>query len=333
MRIQVNELPQQMAGFENLAQFRAAQASDSYRHLAPLPKDAQELFDKVVVDVALERLQFVKALLARGLRYNLDNWLAVPSLYWEKISEQGHAIRTMTPGSKGERALPARSGRYLPIYATIDDFGVDIRTLLASRRSGAPLDTTFIAQATRRVEESVEDAALNGGITIDTNHVTYGLLNAPNANTFTYVDNEAWTASGHSGEDCLADLESAIQASFAANYFGPFIFAIPTNYSVKIETTDFKANSSLTIRQRLEEVRVANQNIEIVTVDRMPADRTALIQTTNNVVDIVVGDEPTPVTWSPEPGWQYLGAVMACMVPRFKSDYDSQSGITLGNKT
>lgn len=303
---------------------------EEFRAAAPLPKDAQEAVDNTVIQVGLERLVIVQDLIAEGLTYPLSNWLSVLELYWEKISKAGHAVRTMTPGTRGENQLQDRSGERIPIYATIDDFMFNIRILLAAERNGAPLDTSMVSQATRRVNESIEDAAINGaGIQIGGNSVP-GLLNAPNAATQAYVDNEAWTAAGHSGEDILTDVLNFIDALQANKKYGPYNLYVPTLYGTKL-VEDFKANSDKTIQQRLEEIVVGGRPLRIRVADQLPANRTALVQMTNDVVDVVMGQEPAPISWEDGPGWNRMFAVLACIVCRFKDDYDGNSGVCLGN--
>ena len=52
-----------------------------------------------------------------------------------------------------------------------------------------------------------------------------------------------------------------------------------------------------------------------------------MIQMTRNVVDLVVGMQPTMLEWSGEGGLQSFFKVMAIMVPRIKSTSSGQSGV------
>lgn len=314
-----------MARFTSMEELRA---------LTPLPKDAQELIDTAVLSVQLDRLVIVRDLIEAGLVYNLPNWLSVPELYWEKESKTGHAQRTMVPRTREENQLADREGTRIPIYCTIDDFTIGIRELLASERAGAPLDTSHITQATRRVNEAIEDAMINGGPTVGGNS-SPGLLNAPSVNTNAYVDNEAWDATGHTGNDILADVLAMADLLRADRFYGPYRLYVPVDYGNKLNEnyTDGTTTQDYTILERLERLRFGGQNLIVREADLLPDDRTILMQMTDNVADVVMGQEPAPVSWEDGPGWNFYHAVLACVVPRVKDTYDNQSGICVGNTT
>lgn len=306
------------------------------RTLAPLPKDAQELIDRATVQVGLDRLVIVGDFINAGLTFNLPDPLSVMELYWEKEAKVGHAQRTMLPGARNENQLAERTGTSIPIYCTTDDFSLNIRTLRASERAGAPLDTSTVSQTTRRVNEAVEDACIkgwtdDGGSTLVSvnGNTAPGLLNAPNVNTFTYVDNEAWTAAAHSGEDILTDVLSAIDQLQADRMYGPYNVYVPTTYDNKLNQ-DFKANSDKTIRQRLEEISVVRS---VKAADQLPSNRVVVVQMTSDVMDIVVGQMPIPVSWEDGPGWNRNFVILAFLIPRVKDTYSGQSGICVGNTT
>lgn len=301
--------------FGSVAELRAA---------APLPVDTERLIDQAVVKVGRERLTLVSDLLSMGLTYNLPNWLSVPTLYWEKIGEAGSAKRTMVPKARGERQIMDREGQTIPIFCTWDDFSFDVRELAAAERVGAPLDTTHTEQATRNVNEAHEDCALNGGPTIAGNTV-YGILNEPNVNTMNFSSGEAWTAVAHDGEDILGDVGTMIDGLQADKKYGPYYLYVNAPYGRKLMTTDFKANSALTIMQRLEET-----GLTVRIADKMPANTVAMVQMTSDVVDIVVGQQPTPVSWQDGSGWETFFVVLSCLVPRVKADIDGNSGIIVG---
>ncbi len=306
---------------------------DEMRNLAPLPKDAQEAIDSAVIQVGLDRLVITADVMAEGLTFNLPDPLSVLELYWEKQSKAGYAQRTMTPGTRGEDQLSDRTGVRIPIYATTDDFSFGIRVLRAAERAGTPLDTNGVSQATRRVNEAIEDAFINGaGLTVD-GETAPGLLNAPNVNTQAYVDTEAWTHANHSGQDILDDVLNMIGTLQADRKFGPYNLYIPTTYGNEINKNfgDGVTTFDMTIRQRLEAIKAGGRDLRIRVADQLPTDRTALVQMTSDVVDVVVGQEPTVVSWQDGPGWNRFFVVLAFMCPRVKDDYDGGSGICVGD--
>lgn len=335
--LRISSLDQMPASMGSLAQalLQSGGNIEAMRSLAPLPKDSQELIDAAVVNVGLDRLVVAADVIAAGLTFPMPNWLGVMELYWEKAAKIGDARRTMTPGSRGERQMPDRDPARIPIYATLDDFSFHIRVLLASQNGGAPLDTSGVEQATRRVNESIEDSFINGAALQVGGLTAPGLLNAPNANSQLFVDGESWTDANHSGEDILTDVLNMIGVEQGDKKYGPYNLYIPTEYGNKINE-DFKSNSDKTIRQRIEEV----QEISAVRVaDLMPGDaavggpKTAMVQMTNDVVEAVVGQQPTTINWTDGSGWEQFFVVMACVIPRVRDDYDGNSGITIGSPT
>lgn len=313
------------------------------RALSPLSDKAQVMVDKAVLEVGLERLTFAADLLAGGLSFPLSDPLSVTQLEWESVNKVGDAQRTMSPSARGENQLLDRTIRRLPIYLTTDDFSVGIRTLKMSERNGTPLDMSLIKQATRRVNESIEDAAINGATTLDgqalvaDGYAAPGLLNAPNANTHALTAD--WTGVntiGTTGPAIVNDVLSMIGKLQADKKFGPYNLYVGTNAGNLIEG-DFKVNTTDTIRERLERIQAGGRNLVIRVADRMPNAATgtqcALVQMTSDVVEMVNGQAPTVIPWTSLDGFTLFWLVMAIMVPRVRSDYDGNSGICLGVKS
>lgn len=308
----------------SVAQMRAA---------SPLPEDTQRLVDQAVVRVGLDRLTLVADLLSEGLRFPLDDPLSVLEVKWDSISETGGAQRTMNPEARGENQLPDRVGRTVPVYLTTDDFFMGIRTLRASQRIGMPLDTSMIEQATRRVNEAIEDAAINGvSFTVGGNSAP-GILTAPNVNTYAYAGAEAWNAAGKTGDEILADVLAMIDLANTAKRYGPFNLYVPTAYDNTMNRSFNSAASDQSIRQRLEQVVAGGRNLRIRGTDLMPANRTALVQMTSDVIDVIDGQAPVVIPWTSPSGFTLHWLIMAIMVPRVKTDYAAKSGIVIGNTT
>jgi len=312
------------------------------RALSPLSDKAQILVDRAVVNVGLERLVFVADLLAEGLTYPLDDPLSVMYLEWEQVSKVGTAQRTMSPSARGENQLIDRRVKRLPIYVTTDDFSVGIRTLKASQRVGTPLDVTQVEQATRRVNEALEDAALNGGTTSDGTQFTVGgysapgLLNAPNTNSFSLTAD--WTGTntiGTTGPAMLADVLAMISLLQADKRFGPYNLYVGTKAGNLVES-DFKVNTTDTIRTRIEQIQAGGRNIRIRVADQMPnatsGTQVALVQMTSDVVQIVNGQPPTVIPWTSLDGFTLYWLVMAIMIQRVRDDYEGNSGIVIGTR-
>jgi Family of unknown function (DUF6260) len=301
------------------------------RALSPLEENAQRIVDQAVVSVGLERLVIAADIMAAGLTFPLTDPLSVMEVQWERTQRTGGAQRTMMPQARGEYQLPDRSIRRIPVYLTTDDFSLNIRTLKMSERIGAPLDTTLIQQATRRVNEAIEDATINGaGVQVD-GYGTPGLLNAPNVHAFTYGTNGAWDAAAKTGQNVLDDVLAMIALLQGSRKFGPYRMYVPISFGNALGK-DFKTNTTGTVLQRILALNAGSEVISSIKVaDQLPANRVILMQMTSDVVDMVDGQAPTVIPWTSIDGFVLYWMVMAIMVPRVRDDYDAQSGIVVGN--
>lgn len=313
---------------------QAAMAEEGFRVAAgPLPANAQVVLDNAVVEVGEERLTFVADLLAAGLTYNLPDPLSVTQIEWTKSGGRtGAAKRTMTPSARGENKLPTGLPARLPVYLTTDNFELDIRTLRMSRRVGIPLDTALIKDCTRSVNEAIEDAAINGATTLDgedlqvAGYSAPGLLNAPDAATDNLTA-AAWTMGTTVGATVFSEVQGLIAKLVANKKYGPYRMYVGTAVAAAL-AADYSADKGdNTIQDRLLKL----ESLQAIRVaDMMPANKVVLIQMTSDVIDVVVGQQPTVIPWTSLDGFTIYNMVMAIMVPRIRSDYNGGSGIAIG---
>lgn len=302
------------------------------RALSPLSERAQILVDKAVVEVGMERLTFVADVLSAGLTYPLTDPLSVTQIEWESVNRVGGAQRTMSPSARGENQMPNRISNRLPIYLTTDDFSLGIRTLKMSQRVGQALDTSLVKQATRSVNEALEDAAINGATTMDGEALVVGgynapgLLNAPNANRYTLAP--GWGTA--TGLEIYDDVQAMIAMAVADKKYGPYNLYTGTSYAAKLEGDYSAVKGDGTIRDRVLKIEALKS---IKAADMMPADHVVLVQMTSDVIEIVNGQSPTVIPWTSADGFTLFWLVMAIQVPRVRSDYNGASGIVIGNLT
>lgn len=313
-----------MVGLGSIERFRAANT--------PLPLHSQELIDRVPVQVGLDRLAILGWLMAKGLTKPIPNWLARTEWYWEMDSEMGEVQETMTPDARPAVNLPDRIGARIPIYCTLSHWAFGIRELEQSRLFGSDLDTTAIANGNRRMNERMEETLINGGTVQANGGLTVpGLLNAPNAATYPYKSSLAWDDPTKTGPDIVDDVLGMIGRAQANKRYGPYALWVPTTYGVALGR-DYKALGSDSILTRLLQISdgTVNGKLTVNVADRLPANRTILIQATDDVVDVGIGQEPTNMTWTDNPGFKIYGLTIACVIPRVKTDYAGKSGIVIG---
>lgn len=313
----------------------------SFRTLAPLPDKAQVQIDRAVVEVGLQRLTIAADVMAAGLTYNLSDPLSVAQLEWNTISKIGAAQRTMSPSAKGENKLPIMTPNRLPIYLTTDRFELDIRTLKTSQRMGMPLDTAIVKQCVRAVNEAVEDALINGATTLDGQAMAVGgysapgLLNAPNANTKNLTA-AAWTTTPVAAT-IFAETMAMITQLQGDKKFGPYRMYVGSQISNVLDGDYSTAtNTVTTLRQRLlqidglESIKVADLLTNGNGATPSIGNKVILMQMTSDVVDMVVGQNPTVIPWTSLDGFTIYNLVMAILIPRVRSDADGNSGIVIG---
>lgn len=292
----------------------------SLRALSPFEENAQKFIDQAVVRVGTNRLIVAKDIMARS-PFPLANALSIPEVQWEQISKSGGAQRTMNPKARGENQLQDRRPKRIPIYLTTDDFSIGIRSFLMSQRIGTPIDVSQVEQATRRVNEGVEDATLNGAVQVD-GYTTPGLMNAPNVNTVTLT--VTWATA--TGAQIFTDVEAMITKLQGDLKFGPYGLYVGTAYGNALDA-DFKLNGDLTIRERLLQIPSL---VSIQTADQIAANTVILFQLTSDVADMIMGMPPTIFPWKSADGFTLYWMVMAIQVPRIRDDYDGNSGIVIG---
>lgn len=294
---------------------------------ATLRKDEWINVDQTVVTVARERLNGVADLMNAGLRYNVNNALGTLVIQHELASEMTAAEVTMdgVTRSRNDRVTYSLVSTPLPIIH--HDFQISARALAASRNTGQSLDTTQAAEASRQVSETLEGMLFNGLSSGDTlgfgssSAQLFGYTNRTNRNTVTLATN--WDASASTGATILADVLSLIEAAQTDRRYGPYMLYVPTAYWVPL-MDDFKANSDKTIFQRLKELPGI---IDVKPVDKLTANNVVLVEFTRSSVDMVVGMEPTAISWEVQGGMMLMFKVMAIMVPRIKLDSNNSSGV------
>ena len=303
---QQGQLPPHLAGLRHLVGSELTIAE--MRAASPLEENAQKLVDQAVVKVGLERLVMAADVMAAGLTFPLTNPLSIMEVQWEQVSKIGAAQRTMTPSARGENQLQDRNIKRVPVYVTTDDFSIGIRTLRASERVGTPLDTSQVEQATRRVNEGIEDAMINGAGVQSNGYSTPGVIGAPNANS--YALTASWVGAntiGTTGPAVVTDVLGMIDALQADRKYGPYNLYIGTKAGNMFQG-DFKVNTTDTIMMRVQQIMSGGRNINVRVADRMPGAATgnqcALVQMTSDVVDMVSGQSPTVVSVDIV-GWVY----------------------------
>lgn len=291
-----------------------------------IPLDAWRRIDTRVQQIARTRLQMFNRLAAA---HTIPVSIADLVNFYPQVSDSGDVLVTMDGrnSAKADQATVKYAGTPVPIFNSTARFGW--RQMEVMRKGGGMIDTATIANNQRKVAEKLENMVLNGlsGIEVDGN-VIYGLRNLPQRNTFTH----GLTLATATGAQWMAVVKQAIAAAMGDNQYGQItLFVNQADYTAA-DTTDYAANYSGTILQRLQAV---NQIKEIVPVASVPPNEIL------GIVDIEGGEwggilSAMPLVTRPknriEPEDDYLFGVMAAAAPQFRSDFAGQSAFLHGTQ-
>lgn len=309
--------------------FQAAAHALGLQVSTPFPPNAHEVIEQAVTQVQQTDLSIVSTFINAGLTTTLDNWWGIPSLRRRHLGKAGRAHRTMVPDSRGERFVLQEGGTSWPVFCTWSNFSFDVRELAIGQRMGSPLDVSHATRATYLDNQAIEDQAINGltdeqGTTITIDGMSApGLLNS--TNTFSYA---TWT--GLTGAQIVDELQDAIEA-LRLHHKGPYTVFLPSNYSKKI-TSDYGTAYPKTILMRLQELGPwGGRNLQVVITDTLPNDRVVIVAMRPDVVDVTIGQQPVPLSWKDNSGFNTYWNVLACVIFRMFPDADGNYGVVVGN--
>lgn len=295
---------------------------DCLRTNASLRKDEWVNFDEALLEEVTQRMVGVNDLMSKGLRYDISNGMGSTTVEWETVDETREAEVNMDGIARAQSDSLDFTLHSLPLPIIHRDFYINSRFLEASRTRGEALDVTNMRVAARKVSEKVEDMLFNGITNYNfAGGQIFGYTTAPDRNTVTL--GTSWLNSGVDGEAILAQVLEMVSAAHDDRMFGPYVLYVPTAYWIKL-LEDFKANSDKSMISRILEIPTLT---DIKVADFLTAENVLLIQMTSDVVDIVVGMQPTTVQWETQGGFLLNFKVMTIMIPRMKSTDAGRSGI------
>lgn len=285
-----------------------------------LRKDEWQAFDTTLIDVARQKLVLSNLLASRGLTYNIPNGLGTTILEWENVSDMEPADVSMAGVTRGEQDTLEFNLQSMPLPIIHKDFTINVRKLEASRTLGMPLDMAQAELAMRLVMETIEDMIIDGHATRVGSSQIFGLRTETNRNTGSQTAD--WDAAA-TGAQILADVLAMMALAHADHYYGPFTILV--NYSTwRNMMEDYSANYEGSMLKRILEV----PDVEaVLPSSNVPASESLMVQLTRDVIDQVVGLQPTVVQWETQGGMQLHFKVMAIMIPRVRSTQTLQSGI------
>lgn len=287
-----------------------------------LRKDEWIDLDNAVIKIARERLVVVQDLIGLGLVKTLKNGLGSTILQWQTSSDFTAAEVSMDGITRiaGDRIDYELAGIPLPIIHK--DFQINARFLNVARSSGDGIDTDQAERAARVMSEKVEDIFINGLSTYKFGgYNLYGLTNFTSRNTGSLT--AAWSSSSTTGLVMYNDMMSMVDDLESAHYYGPYGVWVPATYHTAL-MRDYKTYGTITIHKRLMET---GRFKFIRPADKLAAGNVVMAQLTSDVIQIVIGMQPTNVQWQTDGGLLNHFKTMCIMIPRLRADQDGNCGI------
>lgn len=281
------------------------------------------MLDEALIEVARERLTGFDYIVGKGLVKTLPNALGTTVLEWHSMSDSQEAVMTMDAVTRGQGDRVEYKQHFLPIPIMHVDYEINDRVLRVSRNMGNGLDVEEAKHAARRIREYKEDMLFGnkpaysfGGGTI------YSFLNFPSRGT--YVIPKSWTDPTITPAEILADVVNMKNVAIGDLHYGPWSLFIPLLYNAVLdEDYDVSGASLMTIRERILKL---DGITDIITIDRLPADNVVLAEMTTGTMDVVNGLPLQNIQWQTEGGMVHKFKTMEIAVPRFKVDFNGNTG-------
>ena len=293
---------------------------------ATLRKDEWISIDTAILKAAKPRLKLISDLRGRGLTYMVPNGMGTTVLQTETQSDISAAEINMDAVSRTHQDRPQVELTSLPLPIIHKDFSFTARQLATSRTGGSPLDTTTAELASRRVSELMEQLAIGSLSTYQFGGGTvYGLINYNKVLTKTIT---APTASSWTGALFVTEVLAMRKQSTDVSYYGPWVLYVSPAWDQYLDADYSSAKGDNTLRERVKKI---NGIQDVITLDYLTGNRICLMQTTTDVMRLVIGMEITTVQWPSLGGLQQNFKVMGIVVPQPRADYNSATGIVSGN--
>jgi len=301
---------------------------ENYKHVpintnGTLRRDEWKQLDEAVLKVSKERLGGVQDLIDNNLTFNLGNAMGTTVLEWHRSKTDMTAALSMDGLTRGQNDRPVYDTNYLPIPIIHVDYELNARELEQSRSLGNPLSTDDAEEATRTVNERLEDMLFTdetysfGGGTI------YSYMNHPDISTGSLSNK--WNASAATASGIKDDVIAMKQDAIDSYHYGPFVIYVPTSYETILDDDyDVSGASTQTIRQRIEAL---NSVQKVKVIDHLPSDTVLLVEMSSRNVRLVRGMGIQNIEWSSQGGFITNYKVMTIQVPQIRSDKNKTVGI------
>lgn len=307
--------------------FQRRKAYEMVRHLnihSTLRYDEWTSLDRSVMEAGKEVLVGVEGLRRAGLVRTESIGTSIAQ--YNKRSTTAPAQMAMNPLTDGERVRLNYTIAGVPIPFIFQEFQLDIRTLTASRMSGAGLDLETGAEAAYQVAFAEEQLLFKGTPAIAVADqlgaltTIYGYKTHPDRNTGLAVGDWGDATSGY--KNTIATIE-AMKAALRADFFpGPYwLYVNPHNWS------DIHTINAATDRQVMEVVRNDPELSRVEMSFQLDSGELIMIDPRSRTVQWVEAASIRTVEWDEKGSLGTNYRVLAAAAPLVKSDAEGRSGV------
>ncbi len=306
----------------------AAQVGLSVNVDTTLRPDEWKELDDAVSEVGRNELTVYSYFVNKGLTKPLKNAFGTTVLQWQTISDSQSAIMSMDAVVRGQGDRVQYANKFLPIPIIHADYEINARFLAVSRKDGNGADVVEAENAARRILEKKEDLLVGANAEYSFGGGTlYTLLNFPDRNLVTLSG--SWTGSGVTAAQIVDDVRSLKRANKDSFHGGEGVLILPDDYEDRLgEDYSVSGGSLMTVRERIMKL---GGIADIIFSDRIAADNVVFVELNKRSIEIVTGMSLTNIFWETEGGMVGKYKLMEITVPRFKADYNGNSGIAHGS--
>ena len=279
-------------------------------------------------EIAASRQVGIAKLKELGLVYNLANPFASQSLEYTKTSDMHDASVNMNFKVTNETDKQAVKTANIPIPVISWKWGFDIRELQMSRLYNRPLDLQGAKVGARKIGEKLESMMFGANATILDDKKIDSIISFADSNKIATLHN--WNATGTSTADILDDVIALKKKSIADKHFGKWILFVAQNYEARLDDdygVDATTKAYIPLMDRIKKI---NGILDVIVSDFLPDDTVALVQMTNDTIELINGMELTTVQLMNAGGLNFEMLSFVMQTPAVKSDYEGNCGIVIG---
>lgn len=311
------------------AQLAEKQSRQATRHNSALPDDSWGVVDDTVYQTMDQTLRIVSDLMNAGLTSSAP--VTAQTSEWHVVDDQGNATVAMDPETADAESSVDFGIQGVPLPCIYDSFSTGYRENPAPGEApsdAANIDTLGASVSSRNVAERMERLVLDGweetfedssGQSYD----LYGLTNHPQRSTGTLGD---WSTGTSTVRDDIRSMITDITDTndFSAGGMGLWLYLGRNRYE-SLDDIDTAGDGSVLVRDRVENL----SNLGAVReADFLGPDEAVMFRPTQDVIDLSIPREPTPITWEGPAGFRDNMMVMGIMAPRVKATKSGQSGVS-----